>query len=335
MRRALLVAVVGLLVGASAPVAAQPLPQGGVRVSDEARRHFDVGVKLLDDPTGPRFAEAYEAFRRAYSASPSPLILSNLGLCAMRLERDGEAISAYERYLRQVTDIGDAERQRIEADLQTLRSRSATLIIYPQPASGTLVDRRVTANGAPAINRYQVQRGAITLVVHAGQHELYLEGDASSSPATSVVVAAGEQKSVTLSVPPPVEPMPPSEPEPPAESLDGLTVPTVVLLGITGALGAVTLGTGIGALATQSDYKSALDEERRVDAVELRERGEILNGVTDGFMVGTIVMGSVALGFLIRDAVLIGRTGEAPAPALNTGFWAGPNGGGMSLQGRF
>ncbi len=339
MKGWLVTAVVGLGLSVVGPAVAQPLPASGVTVSDEARRQFDVGVKLLDDPTGPRFAEAYDAFRRAYSASPSPLILSNLGLCAMRLERDGEAISAYERYLRQVADIDEPERQRIEADLQTLRSRSATLIIYPQPAQGTLVDRRVTASGAPAINRYQVQRGAITLVVHAGQHELYLEGEGGSSPAASVVVVAGEQKSVTLSVPPPVEPEPPSIPSTPRESLDGLTVPTIALLGITGALGAVTLGTGIGALTTQSSYEAALDEERREDAVALRERGEILNGVTDGFMVGTIVMGSVALGFLIRDAVLIGRSGErsggASASPWKTGFWAGPNGGGMSLQGRF
>ena len=326
---AVVVIVWGLLVGGARPVAAQ------VEISPEARRQFDVGVKLIDDPTGPRFAEAYEAFRRAYAASPSPLILSNLGLCAMRLERDGEAISAYERYLRQVTDIGQAERQRIEADLQTLRARSATLVIYPQPAQGTLVDRRVRATGEPRVNRYQVQRGAITLVVHAGQHELYLEDGASSTPTSSVVVAAGESRSVTLSFPPPVEPIIPKPPAPDPASLEELTVPTVALLGITGALGAVTLATGIAALTTQSGYRAALEEERRDDAVALRERGEILNGVTDGFMVGSIVMGSVALGFLIRDAVLIGRSEAAPKPAVKTGVWAGPNGGGLSLQGRF
>lgn len=80
---------------------------------------------------------------------------------------------------------------------------------------------------------------------------------------------------------------------------------------------------------------SPVDRLERDGSAAIDRYQVILNGVADGFMVGTIVMGSVALGFLIRDAALIGRTGEAPAPALNTGFWAGPNGGGMSLQGRF
>jgi len=309
----------------------QPSPRAGVTVSDEARRQFNVGVQLLDDEAGPRFAEAYDAFRRAYAASPSPLILSNLGLCAMRLERDGEAISVYERYLREVRDMSDEERQRIESDLRALRARSGTLIIRAQPAAGILVDRRLSATGHPAVNRYQVERGLITLVVHAGQHEIYLEGAETASPATAIVVGPGERESLTLALPPSVEPVTPAA-LPPGEGLAGLTMPTIVLLGITGALGAVTIGTGVAALESQSDYEAALDEERRADAVGVRQRGVILNGVTDGFMVGTIVTGSVALGFLIRDAVLISRN---RGPAVSTGFGVGPDGAGVAVRGRF
>src|SRR6266481_4578482 len=61
-------------------------------VTPEARTHFAAGVNLLRDPDGARYEEAYREFKAAYAASPSYKILGNLGLCAMKLERDGEAI---------------------------------------------------------------------------------------------------------------------------------------------------------------------------------------------------------------------------------------------------
>jgi Tfp pilus assembly protein PilF len=123
----------GALLGA--PALAEPV------ITDEARRHFGAGVALLDDRDGPRYEEAYLAFRAAYAAAPSPKILGNLGLCAMMLERDGEAIDAYERYLREVEDIEPREREQIERDLETLRATAARLTVEA-PAGTTIVDRR-------------------------------------------------------------------------------------------------------------------------------------------------------------------------------------------------
>src|SRR5687767_2361394 len=61
-------------------------------ISEEARLHFEAGVNLLQDPDGARFEEAYREFKTAYAATPSWKILGNLGICAMKLERDSEAI---------------------------------------------------------------------------------------------------------------------------------------------------------------------------------------------------------------------------------------------------
>src|SRR4051812_8414633 len=65
-----------------------------VQITPEARGRFSAGVNLLKDPEGPRYEEAYREFKAAYAASPSYKILGNLGLCAMKLERDEEAIAA-------------------------------------------------------------------------------------------------------------------------------------------------------------------------------------------------------------------------------------------------
>ena len=76
-----------------------------VPISDTAKRQFEVGVAFLDDPEGARYEDAYRAFKAAHADSPSPKILGNVGLCAMKLERDAEAIDAYGRYLKEVQDI--------------------------------------------------------------------------------------------------------------------------------------------------------------------------------------------------------------------------------------
>ena len=81
-------------------------------VSPEARAHFKTGVAYLEDPEGQRFEDAYAEFRKAYELSHSAKILGNLGLCAMKLERDGEAIDDYTKYLTEVVDIEANERAR-------------------------------------------------------------------------------------------------------------------------------------------------------------------------------------------------------------------------------
>src|SRR6476661_7390454 len=65
------------------------------KISAEARSHFEAGVSLLQDPDGARYEEAYREFTAAYQLSKSPRVLGNVGLCAMKLERDAEAIDAY------------------------------------------------------------------------------------------------------------------------------------------------------------------------------------------------------------------------------------------------
>src|SRR5579885_3303968 len=93
-------ALVALILGLPAPRARADVP-----ITEEARTHFAAGVALLQDPKAPRYEEAYREFKAAYAASPSYKILGNLGLCAMKLERDEEAIVAYEKYLKEGKDL--------------------------------------------------------------------------------------------------------------------------------------------------------------------------------------------------------------------------------------
>ncbi|MGC4068579.1 MAG: hypothetical protein QM784_28800 [Polyangiaceae bacterium] len=90
---------------------------GNVAITAKAREHFKAGVAYIDDPSGPKYEEAYREFKRAYAESPTYKILTNIGLCALNLERDGEAIEAYEGFLAQAKtdDIPKDKRDLVGA----------------------------------------------------------------------------------------------------------------------------------------------------------------------------------------------------------------------------
>src|ERR1041384_2551839 len=64
------------------------------KISDEAKLYFKNGVELIQQ-SPPNYQDAYYQFKLAYEKSGSWKVLGNLGLCALKLERDGEALPAY------------------------------------------------------------------------------------------------------------------------------------------------------------------------------------------------------------------------------------------------
>jgi hypothetical protein len=146
---------------------------GGVVISDKARSHFRAGVNLLQDPDGARYEEAYRQFVTAYQDSPSWKILSNLGLTAMKLERDGEAIEAFETYLKEGgSELDEQERTQISRDLETLQASVSTLEITASPSDVRIIDERL-ATGGSVLNEYSVPAsGKLTLKIRSGRHKV-------------------------------------------------------------------------------------------------------------------------------------------------------------------
>jgi hypothetical protein len=141
---------------------------------DAAREHFKAGVRHLQDPDGARYEDAYREFRAAYAASPNPKILGNIGFCAMKLERDGEAVDAYTRYLAEVSDIDPEEREQIPKDLQTMRSGLVRVTVTIKGSSGpvSVVDTRTPVTGAPVVNAYGPVEKEMVIGLRPGRHTL-------------------------------------------------------------------------------------------------------------------------------------------------------------------
>ena len=138
----------------------------------EGRKAFNAGVILLQDPDGAKYDEAIVHFRRAYALVGSWKVLGNLGLCALKLERDGEAIEAYEKYLASGRDAIDSqERAQVQKDLHALRTQAVNLHLEFSSAGAIVTDVR-DARGTKIVNKYETTGRVLDLKVHPGDHHV-------------------------------------------------------------------------------------------------------------------------------------------------------------------
>lgn len=222
-------------------------------ISADAKAHFEAGVNLLQDPDGARYEEAYREFTAAYASSPSWKILGNLGIAGMKLERDGEAIIAFEKYLKEGGAQIDAdERAQFERDLVTLKS--GVVRVKLDAAGGSVLDERFTAAGAVVQNTYGAEQLAQPLGLRAGRHRFTARA-AGKAPVVWEIELGPKQElehAFVFSSPPAGATPPPSE----KSGVNGLRVASYAALGV-GVVG-VGLGT-VFALKSKSDFAAGND----------------------------------------------------------------------------
>jgi hypothetical protein len=311
-----------------------------VAITDDAREHFSAGVSFMQDPDGARYEEAYREFRRAYEISPSWKILGNLGIAALRLERDGEAIEAFRKYLSEGgTNVDGAERSQFERDLATLESSVVRVKLTVSPPGAQLIDTRMPPTGSPITTRYTSTSGTLDIGVRAGHHKIVarLDGyedavwEVDLDPRQQVAhVFELKQPTQAVAVPPPVvggsTPMQADEPSRP--------VPTSVYVGLA-ATGVLAIGGGVVAVMAKgkhSDFEK-LNENLRSDAdlrdaEDLRDSGKTLNLVADALFGGAIVAGGVT-------AVLYFTRPKASQTSFRVEPLVAKNGGGVFVSGAF
>ncbi len=302
-----------------------------VVITDKARSHFQAGVNLLADPDGARYEEAYGQFKAAYAESPSWKILNNFGITALKLEKDGEAIDAFQGYLQGGGDqLSPDERAQTERDLQTLQASVVTLTIQGAPQGFSLVDQRHTNRGGSIINHYKVVDGKITLRVRPGEHKISarLAGYDTETWELSATAASSHSHSFALHKPAPAKVGTAAHPQDSQEM--HRPVPTSVWIGagITGAFTAGAVGVGMMALSKNSEYKDA-NAIGDPDTDLLYDDVKTMNLITDVLIGGAVVSGVVT-------SILYFTRAEIP---LKTAFRfdpvVGPNIAALQLSGNF
>ncbi len=138
---------------------------------DDARRYFQNGVDLITAKE-PNYQDAFYQFQLAYQESGNSWkVLGNLGLCALKLERDQDAVAYYEEYLnRGGAEIASEERRAIEQDLLLLKGNLATVVLTSKYPEVKLSDRRAGSSAPP--QPYKMVDGRIELRLRAGGHTI-------------------------------------------------------------------------------------------------------------------------------------------------------------------
>lgn len=253
-----------------------------LELSAEGKKHFLAGVAYVDDPSGSKWEEALKEFRLAYAETPTSKLLNNVGLCALNLERDGEAIEAFKGYLAGggEADLKPKQRQQIEKDIATLSASLVKVSVQAEPAELTLIDKRENAKGEVVSNVYQVKGGSASLGLHPGRHKITAEApgfvtaewviDAEPASTHSHDFKLEPEKVDSpepVAAPQPtnaVEPTPVSE----APKSTARRIPTGVYIGLaaTGVFAGTATATGLIAMKKSKDLDKITDQAAAEDA---------------------------------------------------------------------
>jgi hypothetical protein len=322
-----------------------------VAITVKAREHFKAGVAYIDDPSGPKYEEAYREFKRAYTESPTYKILTNLGLCALNLERDGEAIEAYEGFLAKAKpeDIPKDKRELMERDVSTLKASLVRITVEHEPATLVLSDERIPSKGSSIINRYDSKSGKTMLGIHPGHHRITalaegfepqtwdFEADSASThthvfklkpvgsmdaAATSSADAPKSDAHTNQTVTAPTE--------------TKRSIPTLVYVGAaaTGVFAISATVTGILASKKHDDFDRANNGGNPEKAQDLRDKGKTYSLLTD-IGIGAAVLsaaGTAILYFTAPKSTVETRTGRRRLLVEPT---IAPNHAGLAVSGQF
>lgn len=281
-------------------------------ISDEAKQHFRAGVTLLQDPEGEKVEEAYREFKTAFDLSGSPKILGNMGFCAMRLERDGEAIDAYSRYLREVPNIDPEERAQIVRDLQTLQVGVVRLTLEFDRPGVSILDERIPIRGARVTNGYGPAQGKLEIGVRPGHHVITAKLPGYEDAVWELEAYAGSRDRHAFTMREPPKPLPPA---PPPEKASGPGPGPWILMGSGAALLVAGTVTGVIALGKTNDIEDRCPNDvcpRSFDLDSERGTAKTFVRVTDVlFIVGGLAVAGGA-GWLLFGS---GGNGDKPKAA--------------------
>lgn len=288
----------------SAPSAAAP--PGPTTKIEEARQHFERGVKLYED-------KAYDAaraeFMRAYELAPTYRLLYNLGLIQKAQSDFVGALGSFRTYLKEGgVDIESARLAEVGETITELEKRVARLQIKANvTAPEIMIDDVATKPDADGYVLANPGRRRVT-VSKTGKLPITRAVDVTGSDTTTLDFKLEDNRAVVV--------------------VSNRRVPWV-LWGVALGLGAVATGTGIWALSTKSELQDTKDSNATPnpdDLSSLSTKATVLGITTDVLAVGAIAVGGVAAYYTIK-------WGKESESGQNVGFGIGP--GRASIIGTF
>jgi len=314
LRRSVVVGFVALVAVLAAPAAAQ---ETGDATAD-ARAHFQAGVTFAE---AQNWAEAEREFARSVELLPTAPGLLNLGFSLRNQGKNAEAMTIFQRFLREFGDQADpADRQ--DATTQVAELHALVAEIRPQPSVAG-ADVTLDGDAIELANPLYLEPGIYVLAARLENHQ---------AAESRITVAAGDAIDVPLELVAAggTEPVGPGDGEEAGEGVDPLW------FWVTGGTAvALAIGAGVtGGLAISANDDYAADPLR---TQAMKDEGLTLAVTAD-------VLGSLAGAAAVTAVVLVFFTdwgGEESPSEDSSGVAVTPTigaaDGGMSLGvvGRF
>jgi hypothetical protein len=319
-------------------------------ISEEAKLYFRNGVDLIQ-ASPPNYQDAYYQFKLAFEKSKSWKVLGNLGLCALKLERDGEALQYYTEYLKGGgNDIDPDERAALEREMLLINGNTAIVDVSASIPDVDVTD--VRAGSAVPPQSYKVQGDVLSLRLRAGTHTLSAFAPDGKTLTWQVALQPGRKVTYRFDFSTPAAPgaappvaAPDTQPrgEPPAgqSASSGSPLRTVGFI-TAGVGGAAVIGGVITGLMAKGAESEALDQcngdNCDPDAEESFDSAASLATVTNVLLIGGGVLAAAGVGLIVFGG---GSSAEqAPnaataAPRLVLSPAVGPGMSGVWATGRF
>ncbi len=271
----------------------------------EAKKHMQAGAAFYNDPSGHKCEEAIREFGKAYDLSGSLNALKGQAVCNLELERDGEAIEQYTKYLEaKGATIDAADKSQVETDLNTLRSSTAFVTFSTDHAGVKITDVRTPSKGFPITNRYPLPMTGRKIGIHPGQHTFTASAEGVPDQTWTVELINGGKFDHNFEFdkgkPVIVDGDKIERPEEP-KMVKTRPVPTsaFVMGGLTVALGVPLAIFGVGALGKGSDYKAANGTRPKAELDAMASDLKTANLITDIFLGATVASAAVTTILLI------------------------------------
>ena len=153
-----------------------------------ARARLEKGADLL---VSHAYSRALIEFEDAYRLFPSPKIFFDIGLANVGLERNPEALRAFQRFLIETTDASPETVTRAKVQIQALLPKVAIVDVASADAGLEIVVDDLSVGRTP-LNA--------PLYLAPGQHRLVARASDSAAPAVKTFDARGGTRA-TVSVP--------------------------------------------------------------------------------------------------------------------------------------
>lgn len=328
------------------------------KISEEAKGYFRNGVELIQS-SPPNYQDAYYQFKLAYEKSGSWKVLGNLGLCALKMERDGEALDHYTNYLKGGgNDIDPEERKALERDSLLISGNSAVVNLTAATPDADVVDARAGSSVPP--QAYKFAGTNLTLRLRAGTHTITATSSDGKSEKWEVVLSPGKTVdhrfdfaggaaappvAAPAGTPPPggaSQPTPVgSEPGPAATEEPKKGSPLRLVGFIAAGVGGAALVGGVvtGLMAKSKDKKATdacADKVCPTSAEKDFDSASSLATVTNVLFIGGGVLAAAGVGLIIVGGKSSAENPKpASAPRLRLTPVAGSDGVGVFATGSF